>query len=82
MNFRGLGCWWTPASSARPNLSLLLFPAALTQGPSLHPEAWYLLLTKVASIKKQKDPKQGGLLPSQQGCPHSGEDLSLLWGFG
>lgn len=33
MNFRGLGCWWTLASSALPSLPLLFLPAALVQGP-------------------------------------------------
>lgn len=61
MNFRGLGVWGT-----LPNHPLQRPPAALApgprlptplQGPSLLPEAWYLLPTKVASIKKGKDPK-------------------------
>lgn len=57
MKFRGPGCWWTPAWFALPKLPLWLLPAALTQGLSLHPEAWYLFLTIVASIQKQKDPE-------------------------
>lgn len=97
MNFRGLGCWWTPAWSALPTLPLLLLPAALAQGPYLHPEAWYLLLNKMAPIKKRKDPKQGGLLPSKQRqiSPHRSRPLcfggldsyqyllrpSYLWGW-
>lgn len=70
-----------PTSSALPNLPLWLLPAARAQGTALHPEAWYLLLTKVASIKKQKDPKQEGLLPRRQGCASIGADLSLLGGL-
>lgn len=43
-----------PASPVSPDQAPWL---PLPQGTPLHPEAWYLLLTKVASIKKGKRPQ-------------------------
>lgn len=77
----GAGCWWTLASSNHPARASSA-PSALTRAPWLllpqgtppHPEAWYLLLTKVASIKKGKRPKP-------RARPACGARPALLWGL-
>lgn len=78
MNSRGLGCWWTPASSALPNVPLLLLPATLPGPPlTLRPSTCCSLKWL---NKETKRPKARRAAAPPTGLPSTGADadVSLL----